>query len=292
MTSSLVTFVTPTFWKDYDRFCLQRESMERCGINIPHVAIVDHEDLARFAAVPFRSNLTILSTRDVLTPQIEARRAVLRKRYRDPRRYLRRPLHGWYVQQLMKLAVAERVETPGIVCLDSDILFVDRVAEEEFFATDGRMHLYETRDDLDAEMGDWLCSSLRFLGIGLQKVPMAKYVHGMVPMHRQVVLDLQRYVEDKYGMHWSHAMTRARVTEYQTYGAYARHLSRRRAVQPVEPTLCLYYWWPEQVQRIEHDLLDRIQTVGGKAILVNSNSGRPVSAYRKTVERAWEALHV
>jgi hypothetical protein len=290
--SSNVTFVTPTYWKDYERFCIQRESIERCGIDIPHVAIVDHEDLAQFRKVPFQSNLTILSTRDVLTPHIEARRAVLRKRFRNPLRYLHRSLHGWYVQQLMKLATPDVVDTTGIVCLDSDILFVGRVRHEDFFTEDGRLHLYETRDDLDAEMGEWLCDSLRFLGVQLQKKPMAKYVHGMVPLHRRVVLEMQQFIQDKYAEHWSHAMTRAKVTEYQTYGAYARHPNGLAGLEAVEPRLCVYYWWPEETQKIEHDLVSRIRQSSGKAVLVNSNSGRPVTSYRQAVVNAWEALHV
>jgi hypothetical protein len=287
-----VTFVTPTYWKDFERFCIQRESIERCGIEIDHLAIVDHEDLPRFREIPFRQNLTILSTRDVLSPKIEARRAVLRKRFRNPMRYLHRPLHGWYVQQLMKLASANVIGTEGIISLDSDILFVGKVVHGDFFTDDGRLHLYETRDDLDAEMGEWLCQSMRFLGIKLQKSPMAKYVHGMVPLHRTVILQMQKFIEQKYSQHWSLAMTRAKVTEYQTYGAYARHTNGLKHLQAVEPKLCVYYWWPEEAQKIEVDLVDRIRQSRGKAVLVNSNTGRPVNSYRGAVESAWKTLQV
>jgi hypothetical protein len=64
-------FLTPTFARDYERFCLQRESMRRCGIDIPHIAVVHDEDLAVFKQTPHRNNLTLLSTADVL-PAIRA----------------------------------------------------------------------------------------------------------------------------------------------------------------------------------------------------------------------------
>ena len=73
MTRS-VTLVTPSYAKDIERFTLQRESIERCGIDLPHCALVNHEDLPLFAKIPFQRNLRILSTQDLLPPRFEARR--------------------------------------------------------------------------------------------------------------------------------------------------------------------------------------------------------------------------
>lgn len=72
--SARVTFVSPTFKKDLQRFALLRESMERCEIDIRHIAVVQHEDLPLFDKIPFRHKLTLLSSRDVLPADIEARR--------------------------------------------------------------------------------------------------------------------------------------------------------------------------------------------------------------------------
>lgn len=289
MTRS-VTLVTPSYAKDIERFTLQRESIERCGIDLPHCALVNHEDVALFAKIPFQRNLRILSTRDLLPPRFEARRLGWGKRRREMAYWRGRPpIHGWYIQQLLKLAAPAIVETEGIVCLDSDTLFVDRVTSDDFYAPDGRLHLYETDDDVDCEMGEWYIRSLRFLGESLRHRPVLRTTHSPVPMHRQVVLDMQAHIEKMYGVFWMEAMARTEsIMEYSTYGAYARYLDKFRHTTPARPDrLCLYYWWKEDMENDLSDLVERVRSGRPKAVLINSHQGRPVSDYRALIEQAW-----
>jgi len=44
----MVALITPTCDRDLERFAFQRESIERCAIELPQVAIVDSEDVALF----------------------------------------------------------------------------------------------------------------------------------------------------------------------------------------------------------------------------------------------------
>jgi hypothetical protein len=289
-----VTFITPTYAGDLERFCLQRESIVRCGITIPQVAIVDHEDLPLFKEIPFQNNLTLLSTQDVLPPKIEARRFAWGCRRRELRYWLHRPaIHGWMIQQLLKLVAAAVIQTEGIICLDSDTLFVDNVRAEDFYSSDGRLHLYETNDDLDAEMAEWPAHSMRFLGIKPTHQPLMRYTHAPVPFHRQVLLDMQDFVQKRYSKPWTNAFLDAEmVFEYTTYGVYARHIHGLENLAPVRPPLTVYCWWPEQVKRIEHDFLARIRENNGKAVLINSNIGFPVSSYRHLIEQAWSLRSV
>lgn len=289
MTHS-VTLVTPSYKNDIERFILQRESIERCGIDLPHCALVNHEDLALFAKIPFQRNLRILSTRELLTPRFEARRVGWGRPRRELAHWRGRPgIHGWYIQQLLKLAVPKVVETEGMVCLDSDTLFVDRVTADDFFAPDGRMHLYETDDDVDCEMGEWYIHSLRFLGESLRNRPIRRTTHSPVPMHRQVVLDLQAHIEKVHGVFWMEAMERAEsIMEYSTYGAFARYVDKLQHTIPTRPdTLCLYFWFSEDMENLFSDLVERVRVRKPKAVLINSNHGRPVSSYRALIEQAW-----
>ena len=289
MTHS-VTLVTPSYANDIERFTLQRESIERCGIDLPHCALVNHEDLALFEQIPFQRNLRILSTRELLTPRFEARRIGWGRPRRELAHWRGRPgIHGWYIQQLLKLAAPKVVETEGIVCLDSDTFFVDRVTADDFFAPDGRMHLYETDDDVDCEMGEWYIHSLRFLGESLRNRPIRRTTHSPVPMHRQVVLDLQAHIEQQHGVFWMEAMERAEsIMEYSTYGAFARYVDKLQRTIPTRPdTLCLYYWFSEDMETLFSDLVERVRVRKPKAVLINSNHGRPVSSYRALIEQAW-----
>ncbi len=71
------------------------------------MVVVDHEDLAEFRDQPFMTNVDLISTRDVLSRQLEARRRSYRLRRRQLEwwkcRYYGVPLHGWAVQQIIKL---------------------------------------------------------------------------------------------------------------------------------------------------------------------------------------------
>ena len=61
-----VTFVTPTYAGDLSRFAFLRESMDLVGISIPHIAVVDTEDVPSFAAIANRSATTAQSLRKFL----------------------------------------------------------------------------------------------------------------------------------------------------------------------------------------------------------------------------------
>ena len=287
-----LTLVTPTYANDYERFALQRESIERCGIDLPHFALVNHEDMPQFKKLPFQKNLTLVSSQELLPPRIEARRLGWGRRRRELRYWTGRPgIHGWMIQQLLKLASPKVVKTEGIVCLDSDTFFVRKVSAEDFCAENGKLHLYETTDDVDAEMGCWTALSMDFLGVKLTGHPLRRYTHSPVPFHRQVVLDMQAFIEARHNKPWMNAMLDARmIFEYSTYGAYSRFVDELKHQTPVVPSLCAYYWWPKQIETIETDFLERITDPKIKAVIINSNIGRPVEWYHNLVEGAWQQL--
>ena len=202
-----LTLLTPTFDRDLGRFLLQRESIERCGIDVPHIAVVDTEDAHLFRDLPFEKNLTVLTSEEVLGRAMDRRRTVWGISRRDFRYWVTgKGVHGWMAQQLMKLAVAEKVGTDAYVCLDSDTFFVGRVTAADFTAADGRVHLYETTDDLDVEMAEWYAHSLRFLGVKEVGVGLRRFTHSPVPMHRGVVRDMLTHIEKLHGRGWMDAM--------------------------------------------------------------------------------------
>ncbi|MGA2231162.1 MAG: DUF6492 family protein [Tepidisphaeraceae bacterium] len=290
-----LVFLTPTFARDYERFCLQRESMHRCAIDIPHIAVVNHEDMPLFSTTPHRDNLRLVSTADVLPPRLEKRRRAWgQQRRRNPRLWFTgRGIHGWGIQQLLKLAAAQLTDAKSIVCLDSDTFFIDRVTPDDFFAPDGKLHLYETTDDLDVQMAEWYARALRFLGLPTMGQPLRRFTHSPVPWRRDVLVDLQRFIESKHSKPWMDAVLGAeRIMEYTLYGAFARHVDQLKRVTPHVPALALYYWWPEEGRSLEADFAARLGASRAKMVLVNSNTQQPVSAFRPFVERAWQdAIH-
>ena len=284
-----ITFFTPTYARDFERFCLLRESLEHFAIDIPHIAVVNHEDTDLFQSVPHQRGLTIYSTRDVLPREFERRRQVWRISRKDYRYWITgRGVPGWTIQQFIKLASPKVVDTEGIICLDSDCFFLGHVATADFCAPDGRLHLYESTDDLDVEMAEWYPHALRFLGHKTTGVPLRRFTHAPVPLHRGILLELQKFVEYRYKKTWMHAVEEGdMIMEYTLYGAYCQHNNCLDRVVPTVPPLSAYCWWPEQIDRLP-EVLSREIMNEKKIALVQSNTGRSVSAFRADVEKLWK----
>ncbi len=63
--------------------------------------------------------------------------------------------------------------------------------------------------------------------------PVVRYTHSPVVMHRDVVLDLQRYIEDRHRRDWMSAIVDSEmIMEYSTYGVFARQIDGLRRVTP------------------------------------------------------------
>jgi len=143
-------------------------------------------------------------------------------------------------------------------------------------------------------MAEWYAHSLRFLGIKETGVPLRRFTHSPVPMHVGLVLEMQRHIERLHSMPWTEAVIRGdRITEYTTYGTYARHLDNLQQVAAALPALTLYYWWKQQGDRLAEDFDARLaRAPAAKMVLVNSNMGIPLEQYRTLVAGRWDSTSV
>jgi hypothetical protein len=286
-----LTLFTPTYAKDFERFSLQRESIRRCGIKIPHIAVVQHDDLPKFKGeLPDQENLTLLSTRDVLPPAIERRRGLQGVPRRNPRRWFAGPpLSGWHAQQYVKLAAGQVVNSQAIVCLDCDTVFLRNVGEEEFFAPDGRPYLYETIDDVDAEMAEWVSRSMRFLGVNPQHKPVSRFTHSPTIMDRSVLLDMHAFIAQRHRRPWHEAFDPLNelLMEYSTYGVFAKYVDQSKRVVPSPPSLSVYFWWPHEVAAMEQNFERKVAPPSLKMLAVQSNTNVPVATCRRLLESFW-----
>lgn len=279
-----ITLLTPTYAGDLQRFAAQRASIEALKVDLPHVAVVHDEDLPRFRDLPHQRGLTLVSTREVLGRAMEARRRSRPHRRLHPMHWLGpRPLHGWMSQQLVKLAADRVVETPAYVCVDSDTLLLRRVTADDFYTPDGRLHLYESTDDADAEMAGWTYEAMRFLRLPLRAVPLYRYTHVPVPIRVETVRSLQKRIERVAGGDWMQAMDRRHVTEYAAYGAFARYGAGLEGLHPTPPPLSLYFWWPHEADALEATFAERAADERLKFVTLQSKRPDRVAALQQAV---------
>ena len=99
---------------------------------------------------------------------------------------------GWFVQQLVKLAIAETVETDFYITLDSDVICMKRVGYDDL-VENGRAVTNIRQEDVHP---DWYTSAERILG-----VPRSGLTHGVTPaiLSRNAVLRLQEFLAKKVG---------------------------------------------------------------------------------------------
>lgn len=288
-TKSRVTFFTPTHRRDLERFRLLRESIERFGTDIHHVAVVDDEDLQEFHKLEFKNNLTLLSTAEVLPQRIEARRKARGYRRRDPRYWVSpQPIHGWTIQQIIKLSSPEFTDTPGIVVLDSDVVFLDKVVHSDFYASDGRLHLYERPHSETVETAEWFIRSVRFLSLPTSRVVMKQYTYAPVPIHRDVVLDLRRFMESRGQRSWIEAFHDAQIMEYSTLGVFSRYIDKLKRQCPVPPTLSVQFWVRDHMNDAERKIHEAVTSNGAKVALIQGNMGHDIGYVRDLVRSVWD----
>ena len=99
------------------------------------------------------------------------------------------PIHGWYVQQLVKLSVAERVATPFYLTLDADVLCVRPTGYNDL-VRDGRAIVQTTPPNHP----EWNDDAERVLAL-----PRSGRQYGVTPavLSRDAALELASYLEGR-----------------------------------------------------------------------------------------------
>jgi hypothetical protein len=288
LASPRTCLLTPVYSRDVDRFKFLRESIEACGVDLPHIAVVHTEDVHLLKSLAHRKRLTILTTADVLPAWFERkRRAWGRPRWSVQRIAAGWPMDGWTAQMFTKLSAPSFCDADTVVCIDADMAFVREVAASDFHV-DGKPQLYRFTESLDVEMVEWVGRSLRFLGVNPCGKEPRKYTYSPLPMSVSVLKDLQTFIERRAGTNWLKAMLREMwVTEYATYGAFAEHVDQLQRVVPVTPRIAGWCWWPAEAQDLHASLKHVCNDPLVKVVGVQSNLRREVTSYADAIRSFW-----
>lgn len=234
-----IAFVTPTWGGDFERFQLLRDSMVAMGLGtVPHYAVVQTEDLWRFlsgAAGPH-----YLSTAEVLPEGVEQRRqrfvhstpnrrlqVLKRSVYKRFGWFADANYYGWHTQQLVKLAMAQRLPHRVLITLDSDVIFT-RPVPASAYARDGRVVLFEEPDVITRRLDapGWYGHACTLFGLPWPREPGERFVnyvtHPFV-FDRATLLDMLAAIETRHQCHWWQALLAQPLgawSEFMTYGVY------------------------------------------------------------------------
>jgi hypothetical protein len=290
-----LAILTPSYAADFDRCRLLCESLDAFAeARRRHYILVADHDLAQFRALegPRRSVIpdsALLPSwlKPVRRPFDSQRRHVW---ISTSLRHQVRPLSGWHVQQLRKLAAAAVVDEDILVMADSDSVFVRPVTSDSFWR-DGRVRLYRNPgailDGTAAAESDmhrhaaWTRHAAKALGLPRPDFPADDFINNLVSWRKDRARETIGRIEETAGLPLAAALGRAAsMSEYQIYGAYVTgRLADAGHFDCPDPLSHTYWSGPALTPERARDFLDGLRP-HQIAICVQSFTGTPLDVMR------------
>jgi hypothetical protein len=217
--------VTPSYAADFERCRLLCETLDRHVSGAAHhYILVEHRDLAQFRQLqgPRR---TIVDERELLPGWLRP--------FSDPLSLFRRrvwlswktkPLRGWHVQQLRRIAIAAHVPQDVLVFCDSDVVFL-KPFDCSAFCRDGKVRLFRRDNTMEGEVRYdhrlWSRNAGSALGIAHPAVSPHDYISTLIAWRRETISAMCRRIEELHGRSWIEVLGSSRkFSECMVYGRY------------------------------------------------------------------------
>lgn len=242
-----MALVTPSYAADFERCALLCETVDRFVTGSrKHYLLVTGQDVARFRALESRDRI-VVDERDLLPDWLH--------NLPDPLSFFRRriwlstrtaPLRGWHVQQLRRIAIAEKVPEAALVYCDSDVVFL-KPFDLAVFWRDGALRLYRRDGALPVDTGgghpDWLANAGRVLALPMPDGNPHDYISTVIAWRRETVISMTRHIESRHDRHWVEAVaSRRRFSECILYGRYVDEVLKGREHFHDDTEFCRVYW--------------------------------------------------
>lgn len=278
--------VTPTYLPDLARCELLAESLDRSVPNVAHYLIVDRRDRSAF--------IHLEGGRRQL---VESEALVGSWMWRSPGRkgiwlsLKARPVRGWIVQQILKIAAIEAIPERTLVFCDSDTAFF-RHFDRNDLLVDGKVGLLDVPFCDDANRR-WTAVARRLLGLPQHDGNYRNHVGNMICWNRETVKAMQQRVEYSTGINWQVALARTpSFAEYMLYGIFVREVLGYDAVDhaPSVVRLVKASWGQELTTDAAMHAFFADFEPRTVAVMVHSKDGIDPARYRHHLEHLWKAL--
>lgn len=257
--------VTTSFAPDFERFVRLHASVLEYS-DLPHYVFVPEADRELFERIASPSRLVIVTTRDVLPRNFITTEWLNRAVSRVPqapgalrwaavnRRRPWPPVRGWVLQQLVKLAAADCVDSDTLVYIDSEIELV-RPVYESTFRHGNITRLYRKPDGIDSTMmrhRAWHENARRLIGLPSNEIPPYNdYIGGITSWDAALVRACTSRIGEVVGRPWQTAVgAELEISEYILYGEYVSEFCTEAQLSFIsERSLCHSYWGKAPLDR-------------------------------------------
>jgi hypothetical protein len=284
-----VALLTPTYGRDLELCTLLCESVDRHVTSFAkHYLLVPDCDLSLFSHFE-SARRSVLPASMFLPDWLRPLPRVIQRKRRQYWWSLRaKPVNGWHVQQLIKIAATMSLPYQRYCILDSDIVFFRDfdLARFEYPNSIPLLNMPNEVTPTQFRHARWVETSHQLLGLPKPSLPASDFIGHILFWDRQTTQAMASKIEAVTGLDWIEALCRTReFSEYMLYGYFvqgdagfaARHT-------PALRTQCVSYWDKPKLGKGELNRLLRSANKDDVAFSVASFSGTPVQTIREAVE--------
>lgn len=283
-----VALITPSHRNDIERFSLLCDSIERHLESYErHYVIVNDDDVALFSQFN-RGRRVVVPGSQLLPSWLKLVPCVLRKGRRVWWSFRTKPVHGWHIQQILKIAAALRLPEQRFCFIDSDNVFV-RHFDIRAYAGGEKTPLYLERAAIAADAplhAAWTRNCRRLLGLAEPIMfPADDYVGNVIVWDKHSVEGMTSRIEAVTKKSWAHALCSTRdFSEYLLYGYFVRNSPRHLAMHEVTTESLANAYWDDSPLNAAAVVAMLQNTPPTKvALCIESFSRTPVSIIRNAV---------
>jgi Family of unknown function (DUF6492) len=290
---SPVALLTPTYGRDLEICTLLCESVDRHVKSFSkHYLLVPDSDVALFAPLSSGRRIVISASTYLpawLRPLPRIASVMVAPASPASRRQFwwslrAKPVNGWHVQQLLKIAATISLPYERYCILDSDIVFF-RDFDLARFEYPNSIPLLTMANEVTPDQpchSRWVDTSHQLLGLPTPLFPATDFIGHIIFWDKQTTRALIARIEEVTGVEWVEALCRTReFAEYMLYGYFVQNdpaSALRHAV--VHSTPCVSYWDDPTLSKTDLTQMLRRANRDDVAFSIASFSGTPVDTIR------------
>lgn len=286
--ATTAAIVTASYAPDLERCRLLCETIDRFVTGSSrHYILVEDRDVPLFRQLETSTRI-VVGEGDLLPGWLRP--------FNDPLSMFRRriwlslrtkPLRGWHVQQLRRIAIAAHVDEAALVYCDSDVAFLKPFDCSSFWRN-GLARLFRRDDALAADDHDehrrWSVNAGKALGITPQAVSTHDYIATVIAWRRDSVEAMCRRIEAVHSRHWIEAVASVRkFSECMLYGRYVDEVTGGAGHFHGSEEFCRVHWTGEPLSDEAFRTFVATMTPDQAAIGMQSFIGTDLSRIRRLI---------
>ncbi|PWJ79825.1 hypothetical protein C7441_114102 [Pseudaminobacter salicylatoxidans] len=281
--------VTASYAPDFERCRLLCETLDRYVTGADHhYILVEGRDVALFRQLEGPGR-TVVDERDLLPRWLHV--------IDDPLSLFRRriwlswrtkPLRGWHVQQLRRIAIAAHVPHEVLVYIDSDVAFL-KPFDCRRFQRNGHVRLFRRSD----AMGGWLPGNQKVwsqnaaeaLGISAPVISPYDYIATLIAWRSASARDMCARIEDTHGRGWIEVLgTTRKFSECMLYGRFVDEVLDGDGHFHGAEEFCRVHWLGHAMS--DEEFHDFVATMAPEQVAIGMQSfiGTDLGRIRRLVE--------